>query len=133
MRSILKVSVILAAIALCLGGGSRAFAQQSVTATVPFDFVVSGTTHTAGTYDLRLTNNDQTFEFKGPSRNGGFAEVMTRIAGPEIHGSEGRLVFDHVGGLYYLSEVWLPDQEGFLLYAVKEPHTHHAVKLHKQT
>ena len=133
MRSMLKVSFILAVMALCLGGGARAFAQQSVTANIPFDFVVSGKTHNAGAYDMRVINNDQTIEFKGPSRNGGFVEVMTRIAGPEIHGSEGRLVFDHVGNVYYLSEIWLPDQEGFLVYAAKEPHTHHAVKLHKQT
>ena len=42
---------------------------------------------------------------------------------------EGRLIFDKIGDTNYLAELWLPDQDGFVLHATNEPRTHTSVKL----
>ena len=133
MKSLLRNGLVLAVAGICigLGGNVRAYAQESLTAEVPFKFIVGGKTHDAGKYEMRVMDGERAIEFKGPSKDGGFAEVMTRLAGTETHGIEGRLVFDKVGDNYYLSEMWLPDQEGFLVYAAKEKHTHHIIILHR--
>jgi hypothetical protein len=54
--------------------------------------------------------------------------VLTRIAEPDPPASEAKVVFDKVGDVYYLSEVWMPGSDGFLLMATKEKHTHVKVK-----
>jgi hypothetical protein len=61
--------------------------------------------------------------------SGGFLLVLTRLAAPHAKLPEGRLVFDKVGDTYTLSEMWLPDKDGFLLHATKEKHTHHTTPL----
>jgi hypothetical protein len=38
------------------------------------------------------------------------------------------LVFDKVGDRHYLSEVWMPGLDGFLLQARAEQHSHRLVK-----
>jgi hypothetical protein len=131
MRSIVTKALLMAAVATLVGATSRASAQDILEANIPFTFTASGTTHDAGKYEFRVIDDDQTLEFTGPARTGGFIQVMTRLAAPEPFIPDGRFVFDRVGDTYFLSEMWLPEQEGFLVHAAKERHTHHVVKLQK--
>jgi hypothetical protein len=131
MRSIFTKALLMTAVVTLGGPASRASAQDILEANIPFSFTASGKTHDAGKYEFRVIEDDQTLEFTGPAKTGGFIQVMTRLAAPEAFIPDGRLVFDKVGETYFLSEMWLPEQEGFLVHAEKERHTHHVVKLRK--
>jgi hypothetical protein len=131
MRSIFTKALLMAAVVALVGATSRASAQGILQANIPFKFTVSGKTHDAGKYECRVLDDDQTLEFTGPAKAGGFVQVMTRLAAPEASLADGRLVFDKVGDTYFLSEMWLPGQDGFLVHAARERHTHHVVKLQK--
>ena len=54
--------------------------------------------------------------------------IITRLAQPETGIAEPRLVFDNVGGQSYLSEVWLPNTDGFVVRSTKGAHEHQSVK-----
>ena len=57
--------------------------------------------------------------------------VLTRLARQPLEGGTSEtLVFDKVGAKHILSEVWLPDEDGFLLEATKEDHSHSIVEVH---
>ena len=132
MRSVMKTAVLLGAFVACVGGfGARAFAQDKLIADVPFKFMLSGKTYDAGKYELRVNNTEQVVELTAPGQKGSFVEAMTRLAEPENKMTEARLVFDKVGDTAYLSEVWLPEQDGYLMFAAKGKHTHHVVKLQR--
>jgi len=132
MRSVMKKAVLLMAFVVGVGGAaSRAFAADVVVADVPFKFLASGKTQDAGKYELTLINDGQSVELTGPTKAGTFSNVITRLAAPAGGTVEARLVFDVVGDTFVLSEAWLPGQDGLLLQATKEAHTHRAVKLQK--
>ncbi len=67
-----------------------------------------------------------------PKGTGMFLTTITRLAAPEVSLVDAHLVFDKVGDTYYLSEVWMPGEDGFLLYAAKGKHTHTLIKFHKK-
>lgn len=105
------------------------YAQETATADIGFKFVADGKTMPPGKYDLEISNDMQTFrlipEGAGPSL---FLMAITRLAAPEQPRNDTRFVFDKVGNTDYLSEVWLPGEDGYLFYAAKEKHTHDIVK-----
>jgi hypothetical protein len=131
MRSILSKALLMAAAMTVVGATSRASAQGLLEANIPFTFTASGKAHHADRYDFRLSDDEQIVELSGPAKSGGFVPVMTRLAAPATPLTDGRLVFDKVGDTYILSEMWLPEQDGFLIHVAKERHTHHVVKLQK--
>ena len=110
-----------------LAGAASASAQGISDFKVPFAFLVEGKEMPAGSYviqergegplALRTANGVETF-----------VPVITRLAwrGKELQ--EPQLVFDKVGNAYYLSEVWMPEYDGFLVRATKEAHQHNVVK-----
>jgi hypothetical protein len=55
--------------------------------------------------------------------------VLMRLAQPSPPLSEPKVVFDRLGGQYYISEVWIPGWDGFLVGGLREEHTHYAVTL----
>ena len=58
--------------------------------------------------------------------------VITRLAAPATPMAEPKVIFDQRGDKYWVSEVWFPDRDGFLLYGTKGAHTHKAVKGEKK-
>jgi hypothetical protein len=132
MRSIFKKALLMAAVVTLVGATSRASAQDILEANVPFAFTATGKVHPAGKYEFRVINDDATIELIGAAKSGGFVSVMTRMAEPAVAITDGRIVFDKVGDAYILSEMWLPEQDGFMLHAEKARHTHHAVKLERR-
>ena len=134
MRSVFTKAVLLATVMTGAMGLSSAVAQDALNADVPFTFIVSGKTHDAGKYEFRVADDAWTVNLQGPGNAAGILPVITRLAAPDTPVSDdGRIVFDKVGDTYYLSEIWIPGQDGFLIYAAKEPHTHHALRLHRAT
>ena len=49
------------------------------------------------------------------------AQPSTRLGAPAVS-------FDRVGDAYFISEVWIPGRDGFLLSGTMVPHTHVTVK-----
>ncbi len=107
--------------------------DQALTARVDFSFVAGDRSLPAGTY--RIAHHVSEF----PAIEIGNVEgktilpmlAITRLARrTEREDPNGSLVFDKVGDKYFLSEVWLPGLDGFLLRATKEKHEHVVVTLH---
>jgi hypothetical protein len=130
MSSITRKAVLTAVFTACLGGlGARAFAQDMLIANVPFTFTAAGRTYGPGKYELQVDSQAQVIGLFGPARNSGMAEVLTRLGGQAASATEGRLVFDNVDGVYVLSEMWLPHEDGYLLHDTPSPHTHSVVSI----
>lgn len=129
-------AVILLALPLGMIGPNRAVAQAtpslgknipSQVMDAPFPFQVAGQTLPAGKYDIEQPARDLLVFH--PARGHVIeAPVLTRLAKPLTPLVEPMIIFDKVNDTYYISEVWLPGEDGFLLGGIKEPHTHVAVK-----
>jgi hypothetical protein len=130
MRTMVWRTALALACIACAGGVSRAWADESLIAEIPFRFTAMKQVHDPGKYEFTISGDESIVDLSQKGKSTGLVEVMTRIAAPE-NGTSPHLVFDKVGGSYYLSELWLPGQDGFLLSATKVRHTHHAVTLTK--
>ncbi len=97
---------------------------------VPFKFNLNEKAFPAAMYYVRYEQSSDSVEVLGQSRNLlSRVRVITRLApspGAKSNGSV-RLVFDQVGEERYLSEVWIPGADGFLLRATSERHKHATV------
>ena len=109
------------------------YAQEGATAEIGFPFVAAGQTMPAGKYELMSNSDASAFTLSPVGQGHGVIIVpMTRLAAAEPPSGETRFVFDKVGNTSYLSEVWLPGEDGYLFYAAKEAHTHQVVKGQKK-
>ena len=125
------VALLGAAALLLLAHPTVTRAQNVASITVDFEFVVHGQTLPAGTYVLRLDPDMRHFTLTQtdmPAPNEGIAvETLSRIAAMQPPRGEPHVVFDKKGDTYFLSEIWLPDEDGWLVYATNEPHTRKVV------
>ena len=119
----------LMALAFVIGPAVADAQQAGLVANVPFKFVAAGKPQDAGAYGLRVDKTRGAIELVPPKGAGEVMLVMTRLAAPEGVMSGGRLVFDKVGDTYTLSEIWVPGEDGFLVHATKETHTHQTTPL----
>jgi hypothetical protein len=110
------------------------YAQEGATADIGFQFVAAGKTMPPGNYILTANSDATAFTLASAGKGPGvIVAPMTRLAASEPPSSDTRFVFDKVGNTYFLSEVWLPGEDGYLFYAAKEKHTHATVKGQKKT
>jgi hypothetical protein len=124
----LPVVLALAAVAL-LVSASAASAQETTSFTTASKFEVNGQVFEAGHYTLRFRNDMlEVVPQKGAESD---VPILSRMAGPGGNPSEPRIVFDKADGMLYLSELWLPGQDGFLFRYTVEKHTHVIVNLKK--
>lgn len=127
----MKITVPAALGALVVGvtlSGTLAFAQDTgLTVNVPFSFAAEGKTLPAGRYEITeqdplvLTLSSQT----RPATQV-LLPVITRLASSR-DASDSKVVFDKIGDKDVLSEVWIGDRDGYLVYATKGAHTHESV------
>jgi hypothetical protein len=129
-----RVLVMLAATALLFVAlPAVSDAQDTALVTVGFPFIVEGKTMPAGQYELQLNSDRAAFTLtSSPKGTGVFLTTITRLAAPEPAGGDTHVIFDKVGNTYYLSEVWLPGEDGYLVYAAKVKHTHQLVRGQKK-
>ena len=121
-RICVRVSLITL-LAVSLGYG-----QMLVRANVPFEFTVQGKVLPAGQYQLARESGKEMIRVSGTAK-GAFVvtPVITRLS-PAVHTIENaHLVFDKVGETNYLSELWVPGQDGYLLHSTKGRHEHQVV------
>ena len=96
----------------------------------PFAFIGSGETLPAGEYQFKPDIAMKTMQIASTDKSARtvIAQVITRI-GAAIHTSpqDAHLVFDEVGGVRTLSEIWIPGMDGWLLSVGKGAHQHRTV------
>jgi len=113
-------------------GGALAYGQlgRSLVAKVDFSFGVPGKTLPAGTYVVSYDSSNPAMLVIRSRDNKAEAMVpfVTRLAQLGTPADIARLVFDKVGNESYLSEVWIPGEDGFLLIGTKGKHSHTIVK-----
>ena len=102
---------------------------QRVVAKIPFAFIASGSTLAAGQYEFVPDAATEVVRIVGTGKNAAvIVPIITRL-GAAIHTSkqDAHLVFDDVGGVYTLSEIWVPGEDGWLLFTTKGKHQHKTV------
>jgi hypothetical protein len=111
---------LIALLAATLGYG-----QTMVRANIPFEFTVQGKVLPAGQYQLAREPGKDMIRISGTAKGAAIiAPVITRLS-REVHTIENaHLVFDKVGETSFLSELWVPGQDGFLLHSTKGQHEH---------
>lgn len=129
----LLVLLVLPMVAM---GTTRALAQvppanesnfPTLAVVVAFPFHAGGETMPAGKYFLEQASSELLML---RSADGGAAElfVITRLGQPSTRLGAPAVSFDKVGDAYFISEVWIPGRDGFLLSGTMVPHTHVTVK-----
>jgi hypothetical protein len=130
----MKTRILVMATVVAIFGATFVLAQGAqpmIRADIPFQFTVGTKVLPAGQYDLAPTPLGDAIRVinakGGPSCD---ALVLTRLGG-EIHTSpqDSHIVFDKVGGQYTFSELWLPNNDGYLVSLTKEKHTHRTIKV----
>jgi hypothetical protein len=98
-------------------------------APIDFPFVVGSKTLPAGTYDFARDDASSVFKVTG-GKNMAAAQILTRLA-LEMHTSpaDGHIVFDKIGDVYTLAEIWVPGQDGYVLAVTKAKHEHRVVNV----
>jgi biopolymer transport protein ExbD len=121
-----SVPVVVAAVLLGVVLASAPAAAQAVKVDIPFAFTVSEKSAPAGSYEVELQGSDAVVLRSTTAASTQFLlPVVTRLApGSE---SKSRLVFDRVGTVATLSEVWLSGRDGYLVGMTKAAHTHQSV------
>jgi hypothetical protein len=117
----MKKSLMLGFVAL-VAVSSLYGRTQVVTAKIDFPFMAAEKTLPAGTYVFELQPSGDVFRVLRENESI-LANVVTRL-GKEPAQKGAHLVFDKLGEDYLLSEIWIPNEDGFLLLATKGVHTH---------
>lgn len=108
-----------------------AYGQLSVTkASIDFPFTVEGKALPAGQYEFTQTDDGIAVRVQGEGTHGALAMIITRLGG-EMHEKKlaSYVVFDKVGEIYTLSEIWFPGEDGYLMATTKVKHTHKTVHM----
>jgi mono/diheme cytochrome c family protein len=94
-----------------------AFGQERLSAKfeIPFEFTVGSKVLPAGTYTFTESGDTRWLIVKSATGAEVRALIISRINGPTELLEDGSLVFDRSGGGHLLSEVWMPDKNGFLV------------------
>jgi len=120
----IRIRVLAFAALLTMTMTAISYGQGSLRADVPIAFNVAGKVLPAGNYVFSPTTDNRSVKIAG-EKDSAVALVLTRLAAG-IHTTPGdsHIVFDKVGEDYFLSEIWIPGRDGFVLRATEENHTH---------
>jgi len=127
----MKTNILVSISLIVLLAATFGWAQPwSLRANIPFQFSVERMSLPAGQYDFIPTGtNDENIRIVSEKKGGpsGMALVQTRLGKGINTTPQAHLVFDKVGDTYFLSEVWFPGIDGYLLHSTKEKHEHRTV------
>jgi hypothetical protein len=123
-----KLAVIVGAVLLVVGLGVTQASAATVKFTTDFAFSVGKDNLPAGTYTLDTTGDNLQFEAIENANNHIKVEVPVKTRLGEDPVAQTNLVFDVAGDRYYLSEIQVPHQDGYLVGWAPGPHTHRIVQ-----
>jgi hypothetical protein len=107
-------------------GASMVWAQNQVEANFKFDFIVDGKTMPAGGYVFQV-EEDRVVMKSAEGGAGTLIPIVTRIADRQL--PKPKFIFDKDhDGIYYLSELQIPGEDGYLFKGSPRPHTHVAAE-----
>jgi hypothetical protein len=98
---------------------------------VTFPFQVADKILPAGLYSIEQPKADL-LVLRDAKGNVVEMPIIIRVAKLSPPLTESKVIFDKFGNSYYISEVWVPDRDGFVVGGTKEVHTHHVVKIYKK-
>jgi len=132
----MKAKVLLAmglVVLLSVGTGlALQWTVEALRAKIDFEFSIGTKVLPAGEYKFSLNESNDTFRIEGGGKEAGLVPVMTRLAADAYTTpTKARLVFDEADGKYTLSEIWVPEADGFMVGAMKGKHTHKIVEMMK--
>jgi hypothetical protein len=123
VRASAPAAVFLAVTLTTAFAAGHSTAPKSV--EVPFTFTVAGETFGAGRYRVTAeTSGDNPVVVL---QNGGREiklPVIARLAAKDKTAGDAKMIFDKAKGEHFLSEVWLPGQDGFLVFSAKGEEGH---------
>ena len=128
-RGMVVLVIVLALVGIV--GPSAAIAQDVTIVNLPFKFTVGNKVLNPGRYELRLSEDRSMITLTPEKGSAMMVPTITRLAIQQPI-TDGKVIFDRVGEEYYLSEVWLPEEDGFLVRDTKQPHKHHTVNAEKK-
>jgi len=103
-----------------------------VQTTIPFEFLVGKKLYPVGTYTV-IRNSNDTLNLQLNQSDGTHLvslQVLTRLARrPTVYPTRASLVFDVIDKQYYLSEVWMPNVDGYQVSTTTEIHKHAFVEV----
>lgn len=95
---------ILAALAVLLLASAAHAQQATLSATVPFDFVVGDHAYPAGEY--LFTNRDFVLKIAN-AEQGKTLVTFSHACQSATPSADTKLVFDRMGGYYFLRQIWV--------------------------
>ncbi len=131
MKPKILLPISLVALLAVILGSVRA--AEGCRAKIPFQFTVERTSLPAGEYDFVPSPDNGTIRVTtaGKGKSGAAdALVVTRLAqGIHTTSQDAHIVFDKVGEIYILSELWFPGFDGYLVHSTKEKHEHKIINV----
>jgi len=123
----IRILVLAGTLALLTAAAVRA---QSLSAEVPFGFTAATAQLPAGHYKFTPMPDGRSIRIDGSANNQAIVTVITRLAAA-IHTTtnDAHVVFDKVDNQYFLSEIWVPGQDGYDTYTTKVKHEHHVINV----
>ena len=123
--SLLGVFVLLA--------GAIAYGQGvgPVKAKIPFAFSAGEKALPAGQYSFTPDSSLAAMQVaSADGKSSANVLILTRLAaGIHTTPADAHVVFDKIGNSYFLSEIWLPNEDGFMLRLTKEKHEHQIISV----
>ncbi len=128
------VLVAVAAIGLMFAINASAQGFPTVRVTIDHSFIANGKSLPAGDYSITYDPVLNGFSILGAAKGSdAMAIVESRLSAKEgdLSSLSTRLLFDVVGDKYVLTEIWLPNQAGYVVGTRRLAHTLSAAKAHR--
>ena len=124
VRRLSHIGFVVAALVIGVAGfGTMTYAQSVTRVKIDFAFVAGGKEMPAGAYEFVVDSGRIVVRAQDGKGTPIMMAVITRL-GRHDADTDPELIFDKIGGKLLLSEVWLPDADGYLLLNTPVDHEH---------
>ncbi len=123
-RRRIGILLVVASVVFAVGAWAQG---QAASMKIGFSFIAQGKSLPAGTYKLEVTPAGHVV--LQTEKSGAAADLKPiKALGQDGSVEEVKLVFDKIGSIRFLSEVWLPGQDGYLVGTSSGAHEQEIVK-----